>query len=62
MTGIQQQIASFGFVAAYDRVAAKKVHVDGFLDNQFRARCFSNGLLATMKAFVVKENFESHYQ
>jgi hypothetical protein len=37
MVGIQQQIATFGFPAAYDCIAAEKVQVNGALDNELRA-------------------------
>ena len=62
MAGIYQQIPSFGFVAAEDGVAAEKVQVNGFLNNPSRARSVGNGLFQTMKALVVKKNFESHCQ
>jgi len=37
MPCIYQQIPSLGFVAAEHGVAAEKVKVNGFLNNQFRA-------------------------
>jgi hypothetical protein len=61
MAGIYQQIPSFGFGAADDGVAAaEKVQVNCFLDHRFRARSGGNGLFETMKALVVKKNFQSH--
>jgi hypothetical protein len=33
MVGIQQQIATFDFVADNDRIAAEKLQVNGVLDN-----------------------------
>ena len=41
---------------------AEKIQVNGFLNNPFRARAVGNGLFQTMKALVVKKNFESHRQ
>jgi hypothetical protein len=41
---------------------AEKVQVNGFLNNPSRARSVGNGLFQTMKALVVKKNFESHRQ
>jgi hypothetical protein len=55
-----QAIPSFGFIAGDNGVAPKKLQVHRFLDNQFRARSSRNGSLETMKAFVVKKNFQSH--
>jgi hypothetical protein len=57
MGGIYQQIPSFGFIAAEDRVAPEKVQVNGFLDNQFRARATRDGMFETMKALVIEKNF-----
>jgi hypothetical protein len=37
MVGIQQQIATFCFPAAYDRIAPEKLQVNGALDNELRA-------------------------
>jgi len=37
MTGIEQQIPSFSFVAAENGIAAEKVQVNSILENQFRA-------------------------
>jgi len=59
---ICQQIPSFGFLAAENGVAAEKVQVNGVLDDRFKARSGGNGLRETMKALVVKKNFESHCQ
>jgi len=41
---------------------AEKVQVNSFLNNPSRARSVGNGLFQTMKALVVKKNFESHRQ
>ena len=41
---------------------AEKVQVNSFLSNPSRARSVGNGLFQTMKALVVKKNFESHRQ
>lgn len=60
MTRIYKQIPSFGFIAADNGVAAKKLQVNRFLDNQFGAGCSRNGSFETMKAFVIKKNFQSH--
>ena len=62
IAGIYQQIPSFGFGAADDGVAAEKVQVNCFLDDRFRVRSGGNGLFETMKALVVKKNFQSHDQ
>ena len=36
--------------------------MNGFLNDRFKARSGGNGLRETMKALVVKKNFESHRQ
>jgi hypothetical protein len=60
MASIYKQIPSFGIVTADNGVAPKKLQVNRFVDNQFGARSSRNGSLETMKAFVIKKNFQSH--
>jgi len=62
MSGIYQQILSFGFIATEDSVASEKVEVNGFPDNELGVRAMRDGMFETMKALVVKKNFESHHR
>jgi len=62
MAGIEQQIASFCLIAAYDDVAPDKLQPVGVLNNEFRTRSCRNGLLETMKALVIKENFQFQWR
>jgi hypothetical protein len=58
--GIDQQISSFGFIAANNCVAAEKGQVHCLLKNELGPRSCGNASLETMKAFVVKENLHFH--
>lgn len=55
MAGVEQQIPGFCFFAAYDDGATGDPQSAGVLNSEFRERPCRNGLLETMKTFVIKE-------
>jgi hypothetical protein len=58
------QVSSFGFFTGNHGIAPENREireVKGVFKSGFRLRSMGNGLFQTIKAFLVKENLQSHY-